>query len=60
MPVDYQTNQSISPNVEVKRVYYTGSTKLERGAVLIYEAQSTLAGFTKGPGIDVALSSGTD
>jgi hypothetical protein len=60
MPVDYQTNQSISPNVEVKRVYYTGSTKLERGAVLVYESNATLAGFTKGPGVDVNLSSGSD
>lgn len=60
MPVDYQTKESISPNVEVKRVYYTGSTSLKRGAVMVYESQTTLAAFTQGPGIDVGLSAGTD
>lgn len=60
MPIDYQTGQSASPNVEVKRVYYAGSTKLQRGAVLAYDSHATLADFTKGPGLDVDLSAGTD
>lgn len=42
-------------HIPTKRMWYTGTTALTRGAVLSYNAQTTLAGFTKGPGVDVDL-----
>ncbi|MFW6217919.1 MAG: hypothetical protein ACOC4K_02885 [Verrucomicrobiota bacterium] len=59
-PVQYAASGKINSQLKVKRVYYVGTTALVRGAVLVYDQQATFAAFTKGPGIDVDLSAGTD
>lgn len=55
MPNYLDAGKPMNDSIPTKRVWYTATTALARGALLQYAAQTTLAGFTKGPGIDVAL-----
>lgn len=49
-------NDQGNNNLDVRRVYYTGTTALTRGAVLYWGANAAFTSFTKGPGIDVQLT----
>ena len=57
-PVTYPDGGKTSSGESVRRVYYTGTATLIKGGVLAYATQATLAAFTKGPGVDVAISGG--
>ena len=54
-PVSFQATNFGGHDIEVRRMWYTGTTTLTRGAVMYYATAAALTSFTKGPGIDVTL-----